>query len=195
MAKRATRSGDEAEATGTAETRFIRPIVGAYRGQNIFAGDDYDQAIAEGWAVDAGDPAPEGEGEAIDDLDGKVELARAMTAKWAAAGGPTGGPNSTPAEPPVLTSIDPDTAVIGDPDLTMTCTGEGFDASCVIMFNDGAEPTTFVSPTELTTIVKPSLAAVAIAVPVKVAKGGMMSDPLDFTFTDAAARGARTTRR
>jgi hypothetical protein len=67
---------------------MIRPLVGAYRGQHIYAGEDYDQAIAEGWAVDAHAPHPEPPGEEIEDLDEKIGLAQAMIEKWTAAGGP-----------------------------------------------------------------------------------------------------------
>src|SRR5262245_7061418 len=60
-----------------------------------------------------------------------------------------------------LTSIEPDTAVIGDPDVKLVCIGEGFLDDSVIVFNEGIEATTYVSGQELTTIVRPSTASVA----------------------------------
>jgi len=85
---------------------------------------------------------------------------------------------------PTLTSIDPDTAVIGDPDVTLTVTGTDFTPQSVITFNGGNETTEFVSDTELTTIVKPSTATTAGAYPVTVKTSTFESDPVDFTFTD-----------
>ena len=85
---------------------------------------------------------------------------------------------------PTLTSISPNTAVIGDPDVTMTVTGTDFSEQSVITFNGGEEATEFVSDTELTTVVKPSTAGTAGPVPVTVKNSTLESDPLDFTFTD-----------
>src|SRR4029450_3389202 len=68
---------------------------------------------------------------------------------------------------PTLTSISPATAVIGGADLTMHCYGTNFTTDCKILFNHGVETTTFGSATELTTIVKPSLATVAGSYPVQ----------------------------
>jgi len=86
-----------------------------------------------------------------------------------------------------LTSLSPNTAVSGSADVVMSCIGVGFTPDTVIKFGDYDEPTTFVSPTEVTTGVKPSLFAPA-AVPVLVRNGDVSSEPLDFTFT--AAEGA-----
>jgi hypothetical protein len=89
----------------------------------------------------------------------------------------------TMALPPVLSVLVPDTAVSGDPDFTLSCTGTGFTKGTVIKFGSNDEPTTFVSDTEVTTGVKPSLFAPAV-VPVSVHTGTLTSDPLDFTFTE-----------
>jgi hypothetical protein len=94
-----------------------------------------------------------------------------------------------PPPPPALTSLSPDTAVSGDPDLTLICTGTGFTDTSVIMFGTEDEPTTYVSDTELTTVVKPSLFAPA-TVPVTVRTDGVPTDPVDFTFTEPAAKEA-----
>jgi hypothetical protein len=91
--------------------------------------------------------------------------------------------NVQPATP-VLTSISPNTAVLNDPDVTMTCTGEGFSESSVIVFAGQQEPITFVSETEISTVVKPSLPWGAVTVDVSVKNGTMESDTLEFTFTE-----------
>jgi hypothetical protein len=89
---------------------------------------------------------------------------------------------------PVLSSLTPNTAVSGDPDFVLSCTGTGFRSGSIIFFGNEDEPTTFVSDTEVTTGVKPSLFAPAI-VPVRVQTGPLSSDSVDFTFTEPAAKG------
>lgn len=84
---------------------------------------------------------------------------------------------------PVLTSLNPATAVKGGADVTLHCLGSNFTASSVINFNGGNEPTTFVNAGDITTIVKPSLVSVAISVPVVVINGVLSSAPKTFTFT------------
>lgn len=91
---------------------------------------------------------------------------------------------------PVLTSITPDTAEIGGPDVTLECTGTGFTRNTVITFNGGDEPTTVVSATKVTTIVKPSTATTAGTYPVTVKHGGGESAPQEFTFTEAGGAAA-----
>jgi hypothetical protein len=89
---------------------------------------------------------------------------------------------------PVLSSLSPDTAVSGDPDFVLSCAGTGFRSGSVIIFGNENEPTTFVSDTEVTTTVKPSLFAPAV-VPVKVRTGPLDSDSVDFTFTEPVTEG------
>ncbi len=93
--------------------------------------------------------------------------------------------------PPVLLSLEPDSAGILDPDFTLAVVGSAggtpFTAASVIVFNGGDEVTTFVSPTELTTLVKPSLVSQAIDVPVKVRDAYGESNELVFSFTEAPA--------
>jgi hypothetical protein len=88
--------------------------------------------------------------------------------------------------PPTLASISPNTAVAGtDPDFVLSCAGTDFTSSSVIYFGSEDEPTTLVSDTEVTTIVKPSL-FVPDTVPVKIRTGTVYTDPVDFVFTAAA---------
>ena len=89
--------------------------------------------------------------------------------------------------PPVLTSIAPDTAEVGGAALTLTATGTGFTPNAVIVFNGGDEPTTWVSPTTVTTQVRPATASGPATVPVLVRDGARRSAPHDFTFSEPAA--------
>src|SRR5262245_7518086 len=85
--------------------------------------------------------------------------------------------------PPVLSSLSPNTAISGDPDFTLLFIGTDLIPNCIIVFGAYDEPTTFVSDTEVTTGVKPSLFAPAV-VPVKLRVGSFFTDPVDFTFTE-----------
>jgi hypothetical protein len=92
-----------------------------------------------------------------------------------------------PIEPPVLHSILPSDAVSGDPDFVLHCRGANFGSESVIHFGIEDEPTTFVSSTEVTTGVKPSLFAPAV-VPVTIRNGTKLSEPVDFTFTEPTTK-------
>ena len=105
--------------------------------------------------------------------------------------------NEPPAMPDapgaaVLSNIDPDTAVIGGPDITMTATGSGFGPGSVITFNGGEETTVFVDANTLTTIVKPSTATTPGTYPVTVVSAFGESAPAGFTFTAADAPEVET---
>jgi hypothetical protein len=93
-----------------------------------------------------------------------------------------------PLEAPTLTSLSPNSAVSGDPDFVLHCIGTNFAAASVIRFGPTQdEPTTFVSDTEVTTIVKPSLFAPAV-VQVAVHNGDLWSEWATFTFTAAKTK-------
>jgi hypothetical protein len=86
---------------------------------------------------------------------------------------------------PVLSSLSQTEAVAGhDPDFTLSCIGSNFNSGSVINFAGEEEPTVFVSDTEVTTIVKPSLFVNPDVVPVYVHTGDLKSEVLDFTFTE-----------
>ena len=93
-----------------------------------------------------------------------------------------------PPEPeetaPVVDYIAPASAVIGSTDFTLRVVGSRFVEDSVIVFNGGDEQTVFVNETELTTGVKPSLAGVAITVPVQVRNAGQVSNSVSFEFTE-----------
>jgi hypothetical protein len=100
-----------------------------------------------------------------------------------------------PAVAAVLELLQPSSAVVGDPeDVTLEVIGTGITSGSVIWFNGGAEPTTYVDETKVTTIVKPSLVAESVAVPVEVRNGDLASNSLDFEFTDPVTRKASRTK-
>lgn len=85
---------------------------------------------------------------------------------------------------PVLTSFSPASAEKDSPDFTLSCIGTGFNETSVIVFAGVDEPTTLVSPTEVTTGVKPSLGwGTDVGIPVCIRNGEVYSNTADFTFT------------
>ncbi|MET0996769.1 MAG: hypothetical protein ABWY20_23095 [Mycobacterium sp.] len=99
------------------------------------------------------------------------------------------GWSATPVEEeaaaPVVTALVPDTAAIGSPSFTLHVHGTGFAPDAVIVWNGSDEPTTVVSATEVTTEVNMATATAAVAVPVAVRHGDVVSNALAFTFTEA----------
>jgi hypothetical protein len=109
---------------------------------------------------------------------------------WAS---PVNGPVDGP--PPTVTALVPDTVALGSPSLTLHVQGTGFTPDTVITFAGHDEPTTLVSPTEVTTGIDMALWLGPDTVPVTVRNGdGPASAPLSFTFT-AAPASEGTTRR
>ena len=93
--------------------------------------------------------------------------------------------------PPVVTSLNPGSATVGDPSFTLHVLGSGFTPGSIIVFNGGEEVTAFVSDTELTTEVDMSTVTVASAVPVAVLNvDGVLSDAQSFVFQDAVSFAA-----
>ena len=98
-----------------------------------------------------------------------------------------GSPGSN-VEPPVLASIDPDTAATTDPEFTLTVTGADFENVSIVALDGTDAPTVFVDASTLTTSVDPSLyPAGDIAVTVRT--GPSVSAASILTIT--AAGGAR----
>ena len=96
-------------------------------------------------------------------------------------------------EPPVLASIDPDTATIADPEFTLTATGSDFEAASVIALNGTDAATTFVDDSTLTTSVNPALFA-AGDVAVTVRTGPSVSAASTLTLTEAGGAASRKKR-
>src|SRR5262245_7029411 len=84
----------------------------------------------------------------------------------------------------VITSLNPDSAEIGGPPVTLHVIGTGFTNDAVINFNGGDEETTYVSATELTTLVKPSTATTPGSYPVKVVQADGESNAMPFAFAN-----------
>jgi len=89
---------------------------------------------------------------------------------------------------PMVTSLIPATVPIGAPNFTVRVLGTGFTPDSVIVWNGFDEPTTVVSPTEVTTGVNMAVWLAPATVPVAVRAGGVESASVSFTFTPAAWR-------
>lgn len=90
---------------------------------------------------------------------------------------------------PVLTALDPASAVLGAPTFTLHVRGTGFIDGAVIVFADHDEPTTWLAPDDVTTGVNMDVWLGADTVPVAVRNpDSVVSNALDFTFTAPAAR-------
>lgn len=90
-------------------------------------------------------------------------------------------------EAPTITALEPATCAIGGPDFTMYVQGTGFTADSVIHFAGYDEPTTYNDiDGSLSTGIKPSLWQSPDTVKVSVWNGSMVSEEVDFTFTEAA---------
>ena len=86
------------------------------------------------------------------------------------------------AEGATVKGIEPAGAVCGGPDVTLHVQGTGFTPATVILFNNLEEPTVFLSATDVTTVVKPSLFVVPADCPVSVVGAG---SAVTFSFTAA----------
>jgi IPT/TIG domain len=111
----------------------------------------------------------------------------------AGAGSGTGGEGGAqPIEAPTLDSLDPAEIAIGAADTTLHVHGSGFTEDSVIHFAGHDEPTTFVSDSELTTGLKPSLWQAPDTVECTVKNGGAESEPVEFEFLPAEGSASRS---
>lgn len=165
--------------------KIVEGIFGPMAGKLLTLADtDADQAIADLWARERYVPEyPQMRDWTPQEVAAAEEAARLANREWT-SGAPGSGGGSADIVP-IVTSLVPDTAVLGDADVTMHVMGSAFSVLSVIVFAGNTEQTVFVSPTELTTVVTPSLAWGEVAVPVLVRNGYAESEPLDFTFTAA----------
>jgi hypothetical protein len=82
---------------------------------------------------------------------------------------------------PTATALVPASAKLGDPSFTLHVQGTGFQPGSVILWNGNPEPTTYVSATELTTLVNMATAQVAMPIPVAVeVVPGLVTNSLIF---------------
>jgi IPT/TIG domain len=95
---------------------------------------------------------------------------------------PTAPPAEAPA--PVLSSIDPAELPIWAQNTEVFFNGSGFTEASKIIWNDGEEPTKFVSAEQLSTLVKPSTvqAPLPFTLEAYVVDQGKASSKLAFTF-------------
>ncbi len=89
---------------------------------------------------------------------------------------------------PTLTSLSPNSAVVGDNDFTLTVTGSNFVNGALVRWNGQERPTTVVSATQLTTLISASDLATAGNANVTVSNplpGGGLSNLLNFAISTA----------
>lgn len=97
-------------------------------------------------------------------------------------------PSEWPEIPaPTVSALDPNSAEVGSRGIIMKVTGTNFTPNSRIVFNGGEEQTTFVSATELRTLVRPWTASGPWTVPVTVRTEGRESGPVNFSFTEPPA--------
>ena len=90
---------------------------------------------------------------------------------------------------PVVASLSPNTVVLGEPSFDIHVIGTNFTPLSTIIFNGYEEPTTYISPTELTTGVNMPLWQAPAVVPISVKNGlDVESNKINFTFTEPVSR-------
>jgi len=95
-------------------------------------------------------------------------------------------PTLPPELAPVVTSLDPNTAACGDPDVTLEVHGQNFYSGSVIFFAGHEEPTTFDEAAgTVSTLLKPSLWTSPVVVKCSVFSRETQSNEFDFSFTEA----------
>lgn len=95
------------------------------------------------------------------------------------------GEQAAAGEAPVITSLTPDTAAIGDLDFVLYVSGGPFDASSVIVFAGHDEPTTLEDDGTVSTGVNMAVWLGPDTVPCLVRNGSKISNELEFTFIPA----------
>lgn len=85
---------------------------------------------------------------------------------------------------PVLSSLEPAQLPVWAQDTEVFWNGSGFTQNSVIIWNNGQEPTKFISSNQLSTIVKPSTvqAPLPFTLETYVVDGGRQTSKLAFTF-------------
>ena len=86
----------------------------------------------------------------------------------------------TIGRPPVITSLNPDSAIAGGPGFTLVVWGSGFLPGAVVQWDGVPLPTTFVSDTQLTASVAAVLIAVQRTVGIGVTVPGGISNTVAF---------------
>src|SRR6185503_11246923 len=87
---------------------------------------------------------------------------------------------------PTITIVDPNQVVAGSPGFTLAVIGTNFLSNSVIRVNGALSPTTFVSPTRLTTTITASQITTARALTITVSNpsnNNATSNAIDVTVT------------
>jgi hypothetical protein len=79
-----------------------------------------------------------------------------------------------------ISALSPGNTGVGAPSFTLTVNGSGFSANSMVFFNGVAQPTTFVSPAQITAMISASEVATSGTMPVyvRVSSGGGMYGPV-----------------
>ena len=100
-------------------------------------------------------------------------------------------PQGTKVPVPSISSLNPTETTIGAEDFTLYVSGENIFRDSVINFAGQDEPSTLNEDGTLSTIVKPSLWADPVTVPVLIKNGPESSDPMDFEFKAPTSRSKK----
>jgi hypothetical protein len=109
----------------------------------------------------------------------KLSLVILLTIVAAGCGGYGSNSMPTTGSASNISTLVPNNTGTGAPSFTMTINGSGFTTNSVVFFNAVAEPTTFMSPTQLAAMIPASAIAASGAMPVyvRVTTGGGMYGP------------------
>lgn len=92
--------------------------------------------------------------------------------------------------PPDLTNVTPNHATVGDSDLTITLSGNGFTTAAVARFDATPLATSYISSTALTAVIPASMLTVAGAHAIDVSDETGISNALPFAVLSAGGGGA-----
>ncbi len=94
---------------------------------------------------------------------------------------------SVSVQKPEIFSIDPDSKIAGSAAFTMTVAGKGFLPTSKVQWNGQDRPTTFVSSTQLTTVIPASDVVLSGTANVQVKNNGVLSNSLVFEIEPSGA--------
>ena len=196
---------DLEDITGNPGHRGVNPDAPA--NQRSTRGAPYDDSINEPHHIDQNWPASgqqAGGRSATGTVTGSINEPAGSQVIPPGTGAGTGEsvehpPGSVPPGPngkPEIEALDPDEIEMGAADTVLHVHGSGFTEQSVIHFAGHDEPTSFVSESEITTGLKPSLWQEAVVVECTVKNGDQESEGPSFEFLEADAPAAsRQTKR